>query len=182
MELEKIIKEGKHSYFELSNGNWDVYELEECNRIGINNIDIHRYWAILRNGAYNKVVSGIFNANDSYYSREEIMYLLNTYFYVEVTKANIEHRDLYAFIAENMLYQNTVQKIEGNGYVPPFIFLFDTIELLKKALPDFNIELLKNGMVKSLLVEGTYDHFEIKTTVNPISAPTYVNLRDVHIK
>lgn len=33
-----------------------------------------------------------------------------------------------------------------------------------------------------MVVEGTYDHFEIKIIVNPISAPTYVNLRVVGIK
>lgn len=182
LEQDKIIKEGVHYEFHLYNGDWDIYLVKECQKLGPDYLDIRRHWAVLRNGIYNKTVSEIFNSNDSYYSAGELEYMLNTYFSVKVTKADIEHRDLYAFIAENILYQNTVQQIEGNGYVPPFVFLFDTIALLKKALPDSNIELVRNGTVESMVVEGTYDHFEIKITVNPISAPTYVNLRVVGIK
>lgn len=56
LEQDKIIKEGVHYEFHLYNGDWDIYLVEECQKLGPDYLDIRRHWAVLRNGTYNKTV------------------------------------------------------------------------------------------------------------------------------
>lgn len=171
--IKEIINSDENYSFDLYNGKWEVYKLKEGSYIN---------WFVLRNGKPCTFLTNKLSFLNGNYNEDNLKAIICDYFYYESNYKDIENKDLYSEVANSILSQNTVQAIEGNGYVPPIIFLLDLINLLEISFPTGRVkEIAKSTSIDKIIVEGTYDGYELNYNIMIMPVSNKVARLDMRI-